>query len=102
MKNEKQEIAKNNMKLFEVLLREYIGEREWTHNLLVNSRTLKSAEKKAHRYAKKFWASWEESPARKNEEGQYEFSGGEVVEVLDVRETTKEKFLDECFERAVI
>ena len=90
------------MKLYEIVLREYIGEREWTHYLLVNSRTQETAEKKANQYAKKFWASWEDRPARKNEDGQYEFAGGEVVEVLDIRETTKEKFLNECFERAVI
>ena len=90
------------MKLFEVILREHIGEKEWTHNLLVRARTLKSAEKKAHKYAKRFWASYDE-PVKKNEDGQYEFNGGEiVVEVLDVRETSKEQFLEECYQRALI
>ena len=68
------------MNLFEVILREYIGEKEWSHNLLVRARTLKSAEKKAHKYACKFWSSWEDNePVKKNEDGQYEFNGGEIV-----------------------
>jgi len=90
------------MKLYQAVLREYIGEGEWTHYLLVNSRTLKSAEKKAHNYARKFWASWEDRPARKNEDGQYEFAGGEIVEVMSVQETTRETFNDEAFYRAMI
>ena len=91
------------MKLYEAVIREYIGEREWTHHLLVNARTLKSAEKKADQYARKFWASYEDNkPAKKNEDGQYEFIGGEVVEVMYVQETTREKFSDESFYRAMI
>lgn len=90
------------MKLFKITLREYIGEREWTHYELVKAKTLSAAEKKADKYAKKFWASCEDEPAKKNKDGQYEFAGGEVVEVLDVEETTKEKFCEEAFDRALI
>ena len=92
------------MKLFEILLREYIGEKEWTHNLLVQDKTLHSAEKKAHKYARRFWSSYEDKkPVRKNKDGQYEFNDGEImVEVLDVKETTKETFFEEAFQRAFI
>ena len=95
---------KNTMKLFEIILREQIGEKEWTHNLLVRARTLKSAEKKAHNYARKFWSSYEDNePVKKNEDGQYEFNGGEiVVQVVDVREISKEEWLEKAFERALI
>jgi hypothetical protein len=103
-KNQKIEAVKNTMNLFEIILREYIGEKEWTHNLLVRARTLKSAEKKAHKYARKFWSSSEDNqPVKKNVDGQYEFNGGEiVVELDDVRETTKEQFLEECYQRSLI
>ena len=103
-KNQKIEAVKKLMNLFEIILREYIGEKEWSHNLLVRARTLKSAEKKAHKYARKFWSSSEEDePVKKNKDGQYEFNGGEiVVEVLDVKETTKEQFCKDAFERALI
>lgn len=90
------------MKLFEIVIREYIGEREWTHYELVFAKTLTSAEKKAHNYAKKFWASSDDKPARKNQDGQYEFASGEVVEVLYLKETTRETFSDEAFYRAMI
>jgi hypothetical protein len=91
------------MKLFEITLREYIGDKEWTHYELIQARTLSSAEKKADKYAKQFWASYEDDDlVRKNEDGQYEFSGGEIVEVLSVKETTKEKFLEEAYQRALI
>jgi hypothetical protein len=92
------------MKLFELRLQEHIGEKEWTHNLLIQAKTLKSAEKKADQYAKKFWSSYEDDqPVRKNKDGQYLFNGGEiVVEVLDVSEITKEQFLLEAYQRAMI
>jgi hypothetical protein len=92
------------MKLFEIVLEERIGEKEWTHNLLVQAKTLKSAEKKAHKYARRYWSSWEDNePVHKNEDGAYEFNGGEiVVSVEDVSETTKERFCQEAFERAMI
>jgi hypothetical protein len=92
------------MKLFEIQLREYIGEKEWTHHSLVEAKTLNSAEKKAHKYARRFWSSYEDGePVKKNEDGQYEFNGGEIiVEVLDVKETTKEQFCQEAYERALI
>jgi len=92
------------MKLFEVRLREYIGEKEWTHNLLVEAKTINAAESKAHKYARRFWASYEDNePVKKNKDGQYEFNGGEiVVEVLNVKDTTKEQFCQEAYERALI
>jgi hypothetical protein len=92
------------MKLFEIQLREYIGEKEWTHHLLVEAKTQNAAEKKAHKYARRFWSSYEDNePVRKNEDGQYEFNGGEiVVEVLNVKETTQEQFCKEAYERAMI
>ena len=92
------------MKLFEIVLREYLGEKEWGHNLLVRAKTLSAAEKIAHNYAKKFWSSSDDSePVKKNKDGQYEFEGGSIlVEVEDVRETTKEQFLEECHQRALI
>ena len=92
------------MKLFEIRLREYIGEKEFTHNLLIQATTLLSAQKKAHKYARRFWSSYEDNkPVRKNEGGQYEFNDGEIlVEVLDVKETTKEQFCQEAMERALI
>jgi hypothetical protein len=92
------------MKLFEFILRESIGEKEFTYNKLIQAKTLKSAESKAHKYARRFWSSYEDDqPVRKNRDGQYEFNGGEiVVEVLDVSETTKEQFLEECYQRALI
>ena len=90
------------MKLYEIILREYIGEKEWTHYLAVEAKTLQSARIKAHRYAKHFWDCFE-CPVKKNRDGQYEFNHGEIlVEVIDIRITTKEKFLTECFERALI
>lgn len=92
------------MKLFEIILREYIGEKEWTHYELVLAKTLQSAGKKAHKYARRFWSSYEDNqPVRKNKDGQYEFNGGEiVVSVEDVSEITKERFCIEAFERALI
>ena len=92
------------MKLFEIVLREYIGEKEWGHNLLVRAKTLSAAEKKAHQYARRYWSSWEDGElVRRNRDGQYEFNGGEiVVSVEDVSETTKEQFLEECYQRALI
>ena len=92
------------MKLFELILRESIGEKEFTYNKLISAKTLKSAESKAHKYARRFWSSYEgDQPVRKNKEGQYEFNNGEiVVEVIDVSETTKEQFLEECYQRALI
>lgn len=106
MKNKKQKIKTitNNIKLYEIILIEYIGEKEWSHNLLLRATTLSAAEKKAHKYARKFWSSWEDAePVKKNEDGQYEFNGGEiVVEVDDVSETTKEQFLEDTFQRALI
>ena len=92
------------MKLFEIRIREYIGEKEWTNTLLVLAKTLHSAEKKAHKYARSFWSTYEDgAPVRKNKDGQYEFNDGEIlVEVLDVKETSKEQFLQEAFDRALI
>ena len=92
------------MKLYELILREYIGEKEFTYNKLIYARTLKSAERKADKYAKRFWSSYEDDQhVRKNKEGQYEFNGGEiVVELIVVSETTKEQFLEECYQRALI
>ena len=91
------------MKLFEILLEESIVGKEFTHHLLVKAKTLESAQKKAEKYAKKFWGSWEDQPVRKNEDGWYEFEGGSIlVQVVDVRETTKEQFLEECYQRALI
>jgi hypothetical protein len=92
------------MKLYELILRESIGEKEFTYNKLIFAKTQKSAENKAHKYAKKFWSSYEDDqPVRKNKQGQYEFNNGEiVVEVIDVSETSKEQFLEECFQRALI
>jgi hypothetical protein len=92
------------MKLFELIQRESIGEKEFTYNKLIPAKTLKSAESKAHKYARRFWSSYEDDqPVRKNKEGQYEFNGGEiVVEVIVVIETTKEQFLEECYQRALI
>lgn len=93
------------MNLYEILLREFIGgEKEWSHNLLVEAKTLNSAEKKAHKYARRFWSSYEDNePVKKNEDGQYVFNDGEIlVEVLSVHETTKEQFCQEAYERAMI
>jgi hypothetical protein len=92
------------MKLFELILRESIGDKEFTYNKLIPARTLKSAEKKADQYAKRFWSSYEDDqPVRKNKQGQYEFNNGEIiVEVIVVSETTKENFLEECYQRALI
>ena len=92
------------MKLYELILVEMIGEKEWTHYLLIQAKTLSTAEKKAHNYAKRFWSSYEDNqPVRKNKDGQYEFNGGEiVVEVERVTETTKEQFLEEAYQRALI
>jgi hypothetical protein len=92
------------MKLFELILRESIGEKEFTYNKLIPAKTLKSAESKAHKYARRFWSSYEDDqPVRKNRDGQYLFNGGEIiVEVLDVQETNKEQFLEECYQRALI
>ena len=92
------------MKLYELMLRESIGEKEFTYNKLILAKSLKSAERKAHQYARRFWSSYEDNePVRKNKDGQYLFNGGEiVVEVIDVQETTKEQFLEECYQRALI
>ena len=92
------------MKLFELILREHIGEKEFTYNKLIQAKTQKSAENKAHKYARRFWSSYEDDqPVRKNKDGQYLFNGGEiVVEVLSVQETNKEQFLKECYQRAMI
>ena len=92
------------MKLYELRLQEYIGDKEFTYNKLIPAKTLKSAESKAHKYARRFWSSYEDDfPVRKNKEGQYEFNNGEiVVEVLDVQETNKEQFLEECYQRALV
>jgi hypothetical protein len=92
------------MKLYELMLREHISEKEFTYNKLISAKTLKSAEKKAHKYARRFWSSYEDDqPVRKNKQGQYEFNGGEIiVEVIDVSETNKEQFLEECYQRALI
>ena len=92
------------MKLFELILREYIGDKEFTYNKLIFAKTLQSAEKKAHQYARKFWSSYEDNqPVRKNRDGQYEFNNGEIiVEVINVSETTKDQFLEECYQRALI
>ena len=104
MENEKQKIVKNKTKLFELILRESINDKEFTYNKLIFAKTLKSAEKKAHKYARRFWSSYEDDqPVRKNKDGQYLFNGGEiVVEVLDVSEITKEQFLLEAYQRAMI
>jgi hypothetical protein len=92
------------MKLFELRLQESISEKEFTYNKLIPAKTQKSAEKKANQYARRFWSSYEDDqPVRKNKDGQYLFNGGEiVVEVLDVSETNKELFLEECYQRALI
>ena len=92
------------MKLFEIVIQEQIGEKEWTHNLLIQARTLRAAERKANTYARRYWSSWEDGElVRRNRDGQYEFNGGEiVVSIEDVSETTKEQFLEECYQRALI
>ena len=92
------------MKLFELILREHISDKEFTYNKLIPAKTLKSAEKQANQYARRFWSSYEDDqPVRKNKDGQYEFNGGEIiVEVIDVSETNKELFLEECYQRALI
>jgi hypothetical protein len=85
-------------------LRESISDKEFTYNKLIFAKTLKSAEKKANQYARRFWSSYEDDqPVRKNKDGQYEFNNGEIiVEVIDVSETNKELFLEECYQRALI
>ena len=104
MENEKQKIVKNKTKIYELILRESIGDKEFTYNKLIIAKTLQSAERKANQYARRFWSSYEDNqPVRKNRDGQYEFNGGEIiVEVIDVSETTKELFLEECYQRAMI
>ena len=92
------------MKLFELILRESISDKEFTYNKLIFAKTLQSAENKAHKYARRFWSSYEEDqPVRKNKQGQYLFNHGEIiVEVVDVSETNKDQFLEECYQRAMI
>ena len=92
------------MKLFEIILLEYVGENEWTHHLLVRAKTQSSAEKKAHKYAQSIWYSWDDDkPVKKNEDGAYEFNGGEyVVSITDIREITEEQFCKEALKRAII
>ena len=91
------------MKLFELILREHIGEKEFTYNKLIQAKTQKSAENKAHKYARRFWSSYEDNQPVRKKDGQYYFNGGEiVVEVIDVSETTKDQFLEECYQRALI
>ena len=104
MENEKQKIVKNTTKLFELRLQESINDKEFTYNKLIPAKTQKSAEKQAHNYARKFWSSYEDSkPVRKNKYKQYLFNGGEIiVEVLSVQETTKDQFLEEAYQRALI
>ena len=91
------------MKLYRIILEESIVGKEFSHNKLVRARTLISAQKKAEKYAKKFWGSWEDQPVRKNDDGWYEFEGGSIlVQVVDVREITKEEWLEKAFEQALI
>jgi hypothetical protein len=92
------------MKLYELILRESIGEKEFTYNKLIPAKTLKSAEKQAHKYARRFWSSYEDNqPVRMNKDKQYLFNGGEIiVEVIDVSETSKEQFHNEAYQRALI
>jgi hypothetical protein len=92
------------MKLYEIVLEEHIGEKEWTHHHLFYAKTLRLAQKKANQFAKTYWSSWEDNePVHKNEDGAYEFNGGGIiVNVEDVREITKEQFCQKAFERALI
>ena len=92
------------MKLFELMLREYIGEKEFTYNKLIFAKTLRSAEKQAHKYARRFWSSYEDNqPVRMNKDKQYLFNGGEIiVSVEGVSETNKQQFLEECYQRGLI
>lgn len=91
------------MHLYQFIIQEQIGEKEWTHHHLLNAISLNEARAKAEEYASKYWAVDENESADKNGHGWYEFNDGEIlVRVEEVRPITKEKFLREAFERALI
>lgn len=89
------------MKLFGLLLRESIGVYEHTHYFLIEATTIKSATKKAKDYASSYYCG--HGNVEPDESGIYRFNDGDnCVRICELRETTKEQWLEEAFIRSMI
>jgi len=92
------------MKLFFFRLNEQNGEQEYSYDHIVEAENLNEAQKKAEIYASNFYGKADEMDENKEliEKTFWFFGGCIAVNISDLYETTKEKFLERIYQNSFI
>ncbi len=96
---------KKEKKLFECEFTEYNGDQEYTHKKLVRANTEEQARRILTKWLRDWYCDDDAEPIKVgNKITGYDFFGGcPIVSKIHVyRETTKEHFMQEAFEAALI